>query len=351
MENNDIQLKQSWWHIEDEIEPSDGRLVYRVQDFYIKEDYFNNNNSLDIPLGEYFVGFKVRNKNSGHELSFIADYTNNDTGADIKVNLGSSSDWPKVKPNVNDSYFLHIKIQYEYIDFWPIFEKRGTWPLGTKIPVEGNDKQFELKWPKSKKSLFQLLFLPGYNGQFDMLGDSQGEFSVTVPLGMHIKDKGNSVKIILFNGPIQRGTPQTLMGHRKPHITYYDNKLKYHYIINKKSYNYVLKTIKSNPESNIYFHIRYDVRNDRKFYSIPGFAFLLFVVICVVDWNFSNLFYFVLLLLSLSTLHLTLRKEKYQIPFHNAVFYSIPLLALLLGVKLYYNQIMPILYAIIITVF
>jgi len=327
MENEDnIKLKQSWWHIEDEIEPSDGRLVFRVQDFYIKKDHFEKDNSLDIPMGPYFVGFKVRNKSSGHELSFISDYSD-ENRAGIRVNLGSHSDWPPVP----DTDYFHVKTQYEYIDFWPIFEKRAGILLGTRIPANmGDDKEFEVLWPKSKKNLIYLLFVPGYNGQFTMPGDSQGEISITVPLGMHIKAKGTKTEIIFYEGPVDKKTKQVKMSYREPHITDYNKKLKYHYIIDEKSYKHVIKVIKDNPGLATFFHIRYNVKNDIKFYLIFIFSLIFISLIMAIDWKNQNWFYFIIIFLSFLTLYITLRKEKYQIPFNNFILVtlmvSVPLL-------------------------
>jgi hypothetical protein len=331
-DSTDGLLKQSWWHIEDEIDPSDGRFVYRVLDYYIEKDYFKKGNFIPISLPKYFVNFKVRNKNSGKELSFLEYYDPDENVPTImRVNLGLPLEWPPVC----DTNYHHVKIQYEYIDIWPIFEKRCYRPLGTKFPSDDHDKDYEIDLPDNITDRLNLLWRPGYNGTFPMDGHSQGEISVTVPLGMKISDKGNSAKIDFYDGPIE-STEERKMEYGKPHITSYNNKLKYHYIIDGDSYDHVLD---SKNKGEMYFVIYYDVRNDRKFYLIPGFSIGLFLVILAVPWEFSNLFYFVILLLSLVTLYITLRKEKYQIPFNNFVFWSIPLLPILLSIKLYYTQI------------
>ena len=217
------QLKQNWWHIEDSIEPSDGRLVFRVQDFYIKDVCFKKYNYIPVLLSPYFVGFKAKNKNNYQELSFIADFDQedqHDIEAEIRINIGSASNWPEV----GNSGFRHVKIQYEYIDFWPVFEKRSTWPIGTKVPTNTNEKDYKLIFPKSIIEKIKLLWPPGYNGQFIMSGISQGEISITVPLGMNIKEKGKKTDIILYKGLIKPDTEQILMEYGKPHITYLENK-------------------------------------------------------------------------------------------------------------------------------
>lgn len=347
-DQNDGQLlKQSWWHIEDEIEPADGRLVIRVQDVYIDKEEFTKNNSFYVYLGPYFVGFKARNKNSGTELSFIAIYPNsNNEGveAEIKINLGSLQDWPEVK----GENCLHIKIEYEYLNFWPSFEKRSTYYPGAKIPIETNnfsensevendsseklvkELDYKIQLPSELFDRIKLIILPGYNGQFDMPGDSQGEISITVPLGMKILYGGKSTEITFYEGNIVPETDQVEMSYRKPHITYYNDKLKYHYIIDEISFDYVLDVINTNSNTN--FLITYTVINDSKFFLIPILAIIVFSSVLFVDWTSLNWFYFIVILLSLTTLYLTLRKDKYQIPFNKLVVtlivLSVPFLAL-----------------------
>lgn len=331
------QLKQTWWHIEDSIEPSDGRLVFRVQDFYIKEACFVKNNYIPILLNPYFVGFKARNKNTNQELSFIADFDQEDEeniGAKIKINIGSASDWPRAE----NSDFRHVKIQYEYIDFWPVFEKRSTWPLGTKIPSEDKNKDYGIILPKSHIDKLKLLFPPGYNGQFMMSGDdSQGEISITVPLGMNIKKSGKNTDIILYKGPIMSETEQILMEYNKPHITFFENKLKYHYIIDEESYEHVLTSINQELlEMN--FFISYEVGHNMKFYIVPVFSIIILFLVLSVNWNSGNWFYFTVILLSFATLYLTLRKERFQIPFNKFVLASIIIAIPLLILKPYIWQ-------------
>ncbi len=384
------KLKQSWSHIEDEIEPSDGRLVFKVQDYYIEKDSFKKDNSLPItPSTAFFVGFKVRNKNSGKELSFIEDYSQNNGNVNIIVNLGPSSDWSPV----DDTNDLHVKLEYEYIEYWPIFKKRSIFYPGTRIPIEDyvrlpqgkiekiklllissykdydiqlspkiiekakhiipdyedydiplptgiiekiklllissyNDHNIRL--PQGIIEKIKLILIPGYTGQFIMSGDSQGELSITVPLGMNIYNAGKSTEIIFYEGPVNKNTPQIEMGYNRPHITSNEGKLKYHYIIDDISYNYVLETIQEKSDTN--FFIEYNVVNDIKFFLMLILAITVFSVTLFVDWNGGNWYYFVVILLSISTLYLTLRKEKYQIPLNKItsalIFLSVPFLGL-----------------------
>lgn len=314
-------LKQSWWHIEDELEPANGQHVIRVQDFYIKKMDFEKNNQLPIRLPPYFVGFKVRNKNSGKELSFIEEYSNDSNGTEaiLKVNLGKSSDWEPV----SNSEYLHYKIEHEYLDFWPIFKKRATRQLGVRVRDEKSiDGSNQL--PESFLGKLKLLLPPGYEGQFIMTGISQGEISITVPPGMNIKDHGKSTEIMLYNGPVEDiNTENELMTYYKPHITAFNNKRRYYYVIDNESYEKVLKFDNDKVTPEINFLVTYNVVNDGKFFLLPIFAALIIIIAVVVPWSTQNFFYFAVLLISYSTLYLSLRKEKFQIPFNQFAFYSI----------------------------
>lgn len=320
--SEEVILQQNWWHIEDSIEPSEGRLVFKVQDFFKDIVELKQNNYISIKMPLYFVGFKVRNKNSGQELSFIENYEEDDKGIEtnLKVNLGESSDWPKVKNSNN----VHVKIEYEYIDFWPKFNRRATVPLGVKKPDPDNNKNFEIEPYDPDLSSFEKLkfrFWPGYNGQFKIEGPSQGEISILVPLGMKLYKEGKETEIILFKGPVKPNTKKVYLGYHKPHVSSYKNKLKYHYIIGNKSYKEIKKTLKDKIDMNLI--IEYNVVHEPKFYLIPSFSALIIVVVAIVNWSAENLFYFAVLLLSFSTLYLSLRKEKFQIPLNRFVFVSI----------------------------
>lgn len=322
------ELKQSWSHIKDEIEPSDGRLVFKIQDYYIREDSFKKDNFVHIkPSTAFFTDFKVKNKNSGRELSFIEEYNLDDKKANIKVNLGSISDWPPV----GDTDYLHVKIEYEYVDYWPIFEKRSILYPGTKIPNDNENNDYNIRLPRGIIEKLKLIFIPGYKGQFVMSGDSLGDISITVPLGMNIGKRGKSTSIIFYEGPIDQKTPQTEMSYTKPHITINNGKLKYNYIINDISFDYILKTMENN--FNTYFFIEYNVVNDLKFFLMPVLAITVFSVALFIDWNNGDWYYFVVILLSISTLYLTLRKEKYQIPFNKITSSLIFLSVLFLSIK------------------
>lgn len=332
-----FKLKQGWWHIEDYVEPSDGRLVIHVQDFYIKKNDFRRSNFIQIVLALPFVDFKVINRISGKELSFIEEkYAQEEDNQNsfrlININLGSISNWAPVKC----STYLHIKIQYQYVDIWPIFNKRITRHLGTKIKT--NDcKAFNNILPKSLKEKLHLLWPPGYEGQFLMSGLSQGKISITTPKGMNIQKKGKNTQILFYPGELNKVEP-ILMEYCHPHISYLNNKLKHHYELTEESYGAVLFGVREGiVDQELNFLVTYSVVNDGKFFFIPGFSVVIFVLIWCVHWDSSNLFYFPIIVLSLATLYLTLRKEKYQIPFNSFVFISIPLSIILFFIQLYFN--------------
>lgn len=147
---------QSWWHFEDKVNPSDGRIVRQVSDFYTNEQFI----SFSIP--SYFVKCKVKSRYKGNELEFIQN------GSKFIINLGNLQEWPICDEYV---YLRHIKIEIEYVDIRPDFDRLeyGYWILKT-----------------------------GYDSTIGIDNITMPEFSLTVPLGMKIVNKGlDNVKLLM----------------------------------------------------------------------------------------------------------------------------------------------------------
>lgn len=335
-----FRLRQNWWEIEDCVEPSDARRVICVQDFYIDTINFREDNWILLRLNSFFAEFKVRNKNTGKELSFIREYNNEDLNVAIMVNLGSVSNWPVVRGSED----LHITIEYEYTEILPMFNKRVIYPLGYRT-FDITTREYITQSPNSIKERIYLLLIPGYIGQFLMSGPSRGEITITPPKGMHIQDNGENAQIVFYYGGNigdEGTTTMRLEFVDRPYISDNNDKLRYHHLIDITSYNAVTPIINTRTDQMGYV-VTYSVVNDSKFFLMPLFSILIFVLIGVGDLNFSNVFYFAIILLSLTTLYLTLRKEKYQIPFNDLVLISIPVAGILIFIRIYWIEIMNLL--------
>jgi len=139
------EIYQAWWHLEDCISPSDGKIYRQVLDIYTDEEI------ILIKLNKNFVRLKIKSKYNGHELPFVAC-----KDGFVRVNVGEPSIWPTTELDTK-----HVKFEVEYIDTNPQFDR----------------------FPK-----FFRLF--GYENTFSIDGFTQPEFSITLPKGLKLRHNG-----------------------------------------------------------------------------------------------------------------------------------------------------------------
>ena len=128
-----ILIKQSWWNIEDLLSPANGKVYRKVTDFYTNEQI------LYIFLKDNFLALKVKDKTSENYLPFVEVTDEVDPGLIhdnnivMAVNLGNLNNYPSIQEKIEDILYdlHHIRLEIEYLDPCPFFEKR--WDLDFKI--------------------------------------------------------------------------------------------------------------------------------------------------------------------------------------------------------------------------
>lgn len=302
-----IELVQSWYHFEDKVNPSQGRLVRQVADFYTDEQFI----SFYIP--SYFVKCKIKSRFKGNELEFIQENSN------FTVNLGDLNDWPCINEANDDVDNLkHVKIEIEYIFIRPKFEERISW-----------------------KNIFKT----GYCSTCDINEITQPEFYLTVPRGMKINHENpDSVMLLAYYNYNNDSIAEILNLEKEIFFEYINKKLSYHFLIDSISYDSILSKVQNNEIDLSRIKFNYKVENQRRYWFITFFPlFLIFITLVniftspsseITNLNLSGIIIFI----SFLTFYYSLIREGYEIPFNKSLGVSIPLAGFfLLFPKLVYS--------------
>jgi hypothetical protein len=299
-----LKIFQAWWHVEDHIDPTDGKQFRQVMDFY------TDKNVLLIKLNKNFVKLKIRSRYFTKELLFTA--TENSY---FRVNLGDLSDWPEKTSYPHSSKCYHVKLEVDYTDIEPHIER---YPAIFVYP-----------------DIFRLL---GYESTYLIDGFTEPEFSITLPKGMNLRKTGIKLRNrpydanIIFKKKCKKTQKETIMllNFHPPYIDREDGKKTYNFLITQESHNEILNT--DSDEYDVKFKVGYSTINENKYFTVTIFAFLLpFIILLDIFTNLIdfgqpliNLTY-VVVLISFSTLYLTLHREGYEIPLNTWIMIAIPL--------------------------
>lgn len=299
--DKEIEIEQAWWQIEDKLKPEPLRKVKQFMDLV------TNKRILKIDLkDEKILNLRIWGKNPKKELSFIEDRL-------IYLNLGDLNQWPdEIK---NEGKRKHIGLKIAYDQFIPGF-----------------------KFERYK-------FWKGYIGSFIINEPIKPKFSITVPKGMVIPNKGNNIKLYFYQIS-KKQVDKWELSFEPPAITSIDGKESYHYIITKKDYQKIINTPE---ECKMRFSIVYGVDNNKLYLGIPVFALALifisffeihrlFTEYQVSHESFNPTFFIVVL--SYLAIILSLYRAEYEIPASRFVALSalITLISILTGPLLYIDK-------------
>jgi hypothetical protein len=325
------RLMQSWWKIEDVLSPSNAKIYRRVIDLHTDEAIQY------ISLMDRFLGLKVLNKLDNNYLVFLdvteevpKKYVENNEII-MAVNLGDLSKYPSAG-KVSGTKLYHVRIEIEYVDPCPFFEKRWDLDIQSRFlkfwnsfifkrdtNYSCNDKQI------SEFHLSNFVKRPGYETSFISSGPSQPEFTLIAPRGMRIVNDYKSTKLMVVND-----NERIKLG--KANVMRLDGKESYNLLSNKKSYD---KNRLALETESLELKLSYIVVNKHKFYLIPLLSWILIYIgyegfnICHSQVTstqsplLSFIFTYIILQISFLTLYLTLRRENYEIPFNSTIIPSI----------------------------
>lgn len=300
--NEEIEIEQTWWELEDKLKPEPLRNVKQFMDIY------TTNRILRIDLREEkTLNLRIWGRYPKKELAFIEDGL-------IFANLGDLDEWPdEIR---NEGKRKHVGIKIEYNQFIPRF-----------------------KFEKFK-------FWKGYTGSFVINEPIKPKFSITIPKGMVIPNKGNEI-ILYFYQISETQVDRWELGFESPAITSAKGKETYHYIITEKDYKKILDT----PENcKMRFKVVYKVNNAKLFLGIPTFAtVLIFLSIFEIHRVFTEHQIghetalnptFLIVVLSFLAIVFSLYREKYEIPASRFVALSalITVVSIITGPLLYIDN-------------
>ncbi|PKL67675.1 MAG: hypothetical protein CVV28_05250 [Methanobacteriales archaeon HGW-Methanobacteriales-1] len=339
-----IELKQSWWHIEDLLSPASGKIYRKVMDFHTDERY------LRINLINNFLSLKVKNKTNDNYFSFLditayEDLRDNPNNILMEVNLGDLSSFPVAKRVMPGHYLYHVRIEIEYLDPCPFFEKRFVFDIESRILNFWNSKirKFNISCKDYQISPIKLLGRPGYENIILAEGPTQPEFSITVPKGMRLINDFTSTKLfMLYSGEF------TEVNAGKAHVTRVDGKESYNFLSDEISIE-LKKLINKKDVSteDLKMLLSYKVINKHKFYFLPFLAWLmayigykgLQLVLSAQEPSpspYNFLFTYIIIQISFLTFYLSLRRENYEIPFNSTILPAIILSFAFLSLCFYY---------------
>jgi hypothetical protein len=288
-----IKLMQSWTHIENKTKLSDGILFKIIVEFYTDEQF--------IPFEIYgnYVQLRIKSRYENKELEYMV---NEDEM--IEINLGDFREWPVSK---EDEYLRDVKIEVSYII--------------TDINL------YRYKFPKS-------IYKTGFEAYFSIILISQGEFSLTLPLGYKLeKINGENLELIIMVEENGLKKYNFLSFEKNNFIDYVNEKISYTFLLDKKSLNYLINSFNKNNQKNIKILMHYKVKNETKYWALTMFPFLLicigiinFFIPLFHDFNFSIIGIFIAFL----TFYYYITKQGYEIPWNRTIVMNTILSGILL---------------------
>lgn len=310
-----IEIKQTWWHIEEIYFPHAGRKIRQVMDIYIDEQYL----PISLDSNEY-LGFRIYARNANNkELAYLEykpssnsnNCCNEDESYNLIVNLGSLIDYPAVEDEDNEN-LKHVKIEFEYIQMHPIIYEH----------INSGFEKIICDYIRPKRLGFATI-----------RGNIQPEFYVTLPLGWRIGNvelldtytENEGTKCAFGE---KQGSSIKIIELEKPFISIIDGKRKYNYVINNLA--------KTRPDANkkpVYAFSYLSVMS----YKMVGLSlmphFFLFVMFfitgeivynrifnsCWLNLGLPVAFSYLISMLAYCYFYTTFIKEGYYIP-HSVAF-------------------------------
>jgi hypothetical protein len=335
-----INLKQTWWHIEEIYAPTNARKIRQVMDL------FTNQTQIPVILDDEFVGLRVIARNSSNrEISFLED--NGDSTSTLILNLDPLNSFPAALENFSDDDlgnkdFRHVKIEIEYILTNPKIENLKHKKLKDKIWGGVWDKILQKKM-----------------STIEIFGKIHPELYITLPLGWRMggskfftrlleqkRDReGYSVgmKCTIQNAESSNAitlthpsTAELDMKFNKPFIKLNNGKRTYNYLIHDDSFSEIRQSVDDTSKIRFEFTYRSQISFMMAIVSlVPFLVFLPFSVLIltclyltkvnsfsILNSNFA-IGYFILLA-SFSIFYYSLIKEGYNIPYkywHIPIFF------------------------------
>lgn len=283
-----IEIKQTWWHVEEIFHPHIGRKIRQVMDIYVNEQF------IPISLDSLkFLGFRVYARNlNNKELAYLED----NCGSEFKilVNLGSLDNYPIVS-KTDDNYtsenngidLRHVKIEFEYILMNPDIEDQNETKISSRC----------FNFFRQKKE-----------GNFSIRGNIQPEFYITMPLGWRIGKidlfslnsnlEGNQCVLIRKYDSLDKKPEQLKL--EMPFISVLEGKRKYNYLIS----DFVSDKSKSgvnNEHFTYIFSYIAEMSNKIVGISIIPLFYLLIVGLFIMSISYNYILYSKILNLGIST--------------------------------------------------
>lgn len=234
-----VNIKQTWWHIEEIYHPSQARKIKHVMDL------FTDQTEISLKLNDYyFVGLKVIARNSSNrEIAFLEENTK-DVASPIFLNLYPLESFPKVSERFSkNSNLRHIKLEIEYIL--------------TKPNIE-NFKEIKLI-DKMKAKI-----LPRKTTTIQIPGQIQPELYIIIPPGWTISEHGKSVGMKYYETITKSDEPDGInfekieednINFEEPFINEINRKYKYNYVITAEDYKKIRE--KFNKKCSIFLKFTY----------------------------------------------------------------------------------------------
>lgn len=252
-----VEIKQTWWHIEEIYYPSYARKIRHIMDI------FTDKTEIPLYLNGNYVGLKIIARNaSNREIAFLETIDKDNTSY-IILNIAPLDSFPFVPKSfskIENDTRRHIKLEIEYILTNPSIEILKETKLLEKIMGR---------------------IIPKKKGIIPIIGKIQPELSITIPAGWRICRKGTSVGMHCSNQENISTSPiidfkdngKCELKFEKPFINRNNIKQIYNYIIDKESYN-KLKITKQN-NTPIHYEFTY---LSRMSLIIAGISLLPFIV-------------------------------------------------------------------------
>ena len=357
-----VNLKQTWWHIEEIYFPTNARKIRQVVDL------FTNQTQVTVILkDDEFVGLRIIARNSSNrEISFLEG--DEDSTNTLILNLDPLDSFPAVPEDLSDDNpenkdFRHVKIEIGYILINPKIEN--------------------LKYNKLKEKMWNGIWdkiLHKKTSTIELSEKVHPELYITLPLGWRMggskfftkllkpkKDReGYSVGMKCYIENAESSDAITLtpinveldMEFYKPFIKLNNGKRTYNYLTHADSFSKFREVINKNSKIRFEFTYRSQVSFMMAIISlIPFLVFLPFSVlifICLYLTNVNSVSilnsnfaigYFILLA-SFSIFYYSLIKEGYDIPYkywYMPVFsLSIFVIAMIILIEIYFEYILNI---------
>jgi hypothetical protein len=318
-----IEIKQTWWHIEDIYDPNCGKKIRQVMDIY------SDDPKMPITISDSFLGLRIKSRNTPRqEIGFI--WTRRGRKVNLNLNLRS---YPRVFSSHNPTNipnFKHIKLEIEYTLTNPAIENFVRTSLL---------QRFIDKYISPKKSSYQ-----------EINEEIQPELYINLPKGWVISEDGKDIKPIFIwtdsTGVTRVKRPKVEI----PFITYNDGKKYYSYYFDTGGYN-------SKNSKNHLFICEYRSEQSWSIFSFSVLIPILFslislsMIICgILDFtnymsivqNVSIYLIFVATYATYIFTYLAYLKEGYNMPFnhlHVKLSTVLVFIALILGMFLSITQV------------